>query len=63
MSPETTMTTNKFWPFEKFLCFSLEFTAICLGWFGVVVSGVLIVFLTLGGIGLFFIDLQEGYKG
>lgn len=54
---------NKVWPFEKFLCFSLESTAICLGWFGVVVSGVFIVLLSSGGIGLFFFDLKEGYKG
>ncbi|CAO1328559.1 unnamed protein product [Diamesa hyperborea] len=63
MSPETTIIANKVWPFEKFLCFSLETAAICLGWFGVIVSGVLIVFLTFGGIGLFYLDLKEGYKG
>lgn len=63
MSPETTIISHKVWPLEKFLCFSLESTAIVLGWFGVIVSGVLIVLLTFGGIGLFYIDLKEGYKG
>ncbi|CAO1374333.1 unnamed protein product [Diamesa serratosioi] len=63
MSPGATIIQNRVWPLEKFLCFSLESAATFLGWFGVLVSGVLITLLTLGGVVLYYIDLKEGYKG